>query len=85
MNKSLLFELQAMLFECNHYVQQFKSLYTRIIHDHANIENVSITILDKHLQGEHPGRTNVPRVAEIAVLISGDLAHHRDIVIEGEL
>lgn len=42
-------------------------------------------IKDTQIANIHPERTNAPRVAEIAILMSGDAADDCDIVLEGTL
>lgn len=84
-DRELLAELQIMLQQNNHFVREFKTLYEKIVKDHLQIDQVNIVIKDSRLPNVHPGRTNLPTVPEIAILMSGDYAKDRDIVLEGKI
>ena len=70
--------LQAFLYAHNYLIQNFITAIER-----APIDKFSIaTKAERPPQGAHPRTYNAPEVNEVAVLLDGDIADKRDIIIE---
>ncbi|KAE9540849.1 hypothetical protein AGLY_004094 [Aphis glycines] len=79
LDSSLIRSLQDMLHSHNIYIQSFKTAIESVP---PNVPDYNIVIHASRVPtGEHRGRYNAPSTSEVAVVISGQQFHKRDIVL----
>ncbi|XP_060846341.1 uncharacterized protein LOC132926006 [Rhopalosiphum padi] len=79
LDSSLIRSLQDMLHSHNIYIQSFKTAIESVP---PNVADYNIVIHASRVPtGEHRGRYNAPSTSEVAVVISGQQFHKRDIVL----
>lgn len=78
-NQRIVANLQVMLHENNHLVQLFKQAKD-LLQNRSDNHRIAIHA-DRTPAGQHPGRFNAPTIDDVAILMMGDNAAQRDIVI----
>ena len=80
LDQNIMMDIQNMLHTNNLLIRQVKTAQESIP---QNTENYELVIrADKRPAGEHERRYNAPVVNEVAILMAGDPANERDIVIQ---